>query len=446
MAEWASYKVDKPIRKPHIRDVDGKRFKWWITVHFFDDKGMEYETNTYHYTTNEEVLADIRAGKEINLNRCYVKGLSLGWKWGEDKIPVNLHYAVGAFFDDGLDFGGVQFEEGLVNFKDSLFCFGDVSFENSVLENIGMSFIRAKFIDVKLYLSDAILFSAEVSFFMSFFSKGYIRLAKLQMQDSTFDFHGLTVDTIDFISTTISGDLKFQSIRINYISFRYCCFNHDIVFGSAEVKRIQMLQCRNHAIIEINWKENNLAKAIKANVKKFYSSDQHHRASETALLLKENFRKLGRYEDEDEAYYMYKKHRIRSEFWGRVTGKWYKYFNHVWALPWFLLQLLLLERLCGYGVKPLRAIISTMVTWLGFTGFYYYRLAHCGESFGGQSVQKMSHLWQAAYHSIITFLTIGYGDIYPDSNALRIASGLEGYMGLFLMAVFTVTFMRKILR
>jgi hypothetical protein len=52
---------------------------------------------------------------------------------------------------------------------------------------------------------------------------------------------------------------------------------------------------------------------------------------------------------------------------------------------------------------------------------------------------------KSIYHSAITFLTIGYGDYYP-SGYIRWLSGIEGFVGLFLMSYFTVAFVRKVLR
>jgi hypothetical protein len=49
------------------------------------------------------------------------------------------------------------------------------------------------------------------------------------------------------------------------------------------------------------------------------------------------------------------------------------------------------------------------------------------------------------YFSIITFTTIGYGD-YAPRGWVRWVAGLEGFLGLFLVAVFTVSFARKFIR
>ena len=49
------------------------------------------------------------------------------------------------------------------------------------------------------------------------------------------------------------------------------------------------------------------------------------------------------------------------------------------------------------------------------------------------------------YFSVITFTTIGYGD-YAPLGWLRLVAGVEGLLGLFLMALFTVSFARKFIR
>ena len=58
---------------------------------------------------------------------------------------------------------------------------------------------------------------------------------------------------------------------------------------------------------------------------------------------------------------------------------------------------------------------------------------------------NLSTLLQSFYHSAITFFTIGYGDVYPVGLS-RVISGLEGFMGVFMMSYFTVAFVRKVLR
>jgi hypothetical protein len=90
------------------------------------------------------------------------------------------------------------------------------------------------------------------------------------------------------------------------------------------------------------------------------------------------------------------------------------------------------------------------VTYLIFTSVYIvlgqFGNTHISSSlFAPEDPRTLSPIAKAFYHSAVTFLTIGYGDYYPD-GINRLISGLEGFMGLFTMSYFTVAFVRKILR
>jgi len=166
-------------------------------------------------------------------------------------------------------------------------------------------------------------------------------------------------------------------------------------------------------------------------------------ASDTALLLKENFRKMGRYDDEDSAYVVYQRHKIMAEYleekgkggwisiWAEVK-RWFK--NEYWY------------KLSEFGTNPVWVMRSMLKALLGFTLAYWWCLDAGWGSFDGISHAKLSHFAQSFYHSAVTFLTIGYGDLSPASGLMRVLSGIEGFFGLFLMSVFTVSFMRKVLR
>jgi hypothetical protein len=49
------------------------------------------------------------------------------------------------------------------------------------------------------------------------------------------------------------------------------------------------------------------------------------------------------------------------------------------------------------------------------------------------------------YFSLITFATVGYGDITPTGIA-KLLAATEGFFGVFMMSAFAVTFARKLLR
>ena len=63
-----------------------------------------------------------------------------------------------------------------------------------------------------------------------------------------------------------------------------------------------------------------------------------------------------------------------------------------------------------------------------------------------QNTGNIPSILDAIYYSGITFLTIGYGDIHPANLLAKILSVIEGFLGIFLMSYFTVSFVRKLLR
>jgi hypothetical protein len=50
------------------------------------------------------------------------------------------------------------------------------------------------------------------------------------------------------------------------------------------------------------------------------------------------------------------------------------------------------------------------------------------------------------YFSIVTFTTLGFGDIWPGHLVLRLIAASEAFLGAFIMAYFVVSWARKLMR
>jgi hypothetical protein len=100
-----------------------------------------------------------------------------------------------------------------------------------------------------------------------------------------------------------------------------------------------------------------------------------------------------------------------------------------------------------YATSPGRVLLSVVVFWITFGTFYFLSdLSGLGKTVSSvNNPDHLSVLVQSFYHSAVTFFTIGYGDVYP-MGLSRVISGLEGFMGVFMMSYFTVAFVRKVLR
>ena len=98
-----------------------------------------------------------------------------------------------------------------------------------------------------------------------------------------------------------------------------------------------------------------------------------------------------------------------------------------------------------YATNPARVLISMVIGYLLFTVIYILMIYFSNADILSTTSDQLGVVARSFYHSAITFITIGYGDHYP-VGAARIVSGVEGFIGVFLMAYFTVAFVRKVLR
>lgn len=161
-------------------------------------------------------------------------------------------------------------------------------------------------------------------------------------------------------------------------------------------------------------------------------------------MLRDNFRTLpSTDEEEDRCHYKYMDLRRRASNW-----RWHYRFADWFFLKWCW----------GYGIYVKRTIFSILLVILGFGLMYQlfagpdtirnYYVESASSAQGGTTSTadgEPKSEFNALYFSIITFTTIGYGD-YAPLGWLRWVAGAEGLTGLFLMAVFTVSFARKFIR
>ena len=110
----------------------------------------------------------------------------------------------------------------------------------------------------------------------------------------------------------------------------------------------------------------------------------------------------------------------------------------------------IVELFSGYGESPLRIIGISMLFILLCAGIY---------TFTGVSIDGQFHIYdnQASlynnfllfisclYYSVVTFTTLGYGDITPMGVSRAIAA-IEAFTGSFTIALFVVVFVKKMTR
>lgn len=105
---------------------------------------------------------------------------------------------------------------------------------------------------------------------------------------------------------------------------------------------------------------------------------------------------------------------------------------------------------CGYGERPLRIILLTLIIIFAFSLIFFLSglLYNDGvQSFSVQNSlsQNMMIFFNSLYFSIITFTTVGYGDILPIGIS-KVFAALEALLGGFILAIFVIVFVKKMTR
>ncbi len=166
----------------------------------------------------------------------------------------------------------------------------------------------------------------------------------------------------------------------------------------------------------------------------------HAQAMQEYGLLKRIFEGLHRYEEEDWAFYRFK-----------VNGRLSK--PRSWRRPWSKLaqfaDWLLLDRGCGYGTSPSRAVGAALLIILGFAAVYAAGIDLLNVEktpFDGKPTTVANRCMIAALTSVSAF-TSGFGDIRGAAQGwMNVPLIAESLLGTLLWGLFIVAFSRKVIR
>jgi hypothetical protein len=195
---------------------------------------------------------------------------------------------------------------------------------------------------------------------------------------------------------------------------------------------------KNMGRINIDWTKNNAKNLIYGQ-----ADTSLPEKAEQFRVLKEEFRAVGKYGDEDKAYVEFMRCESKSLL---QTDLKKNSANALWAYPFYFFKWLVFDKMGQYATNPLRVILSMGVVYSFFSSLYFIlpRISDA-QMFSSYNFTDASSLTVAFYYSAITFFTVGFGDYYT-TGWLRLVSITEAFMGVFMMSYFTVAFVRKILR
>lgn len=111
--------------------------------------------------------------------------------------------------------------------------------------------------------------------------------------------------------------------------------------------------------------------------------------------------------------------------------------------------------LCGYGERPTYALVTSIEIVILFAIFYMFtglkvdgnEINYSMTIFDGfiYSQSLCRDFFNSLYFSITTFTTVGYGDITPVRLSILL-SGIEMFLGVTMVGLWTATLARKIIR
>lgn len=237
----------------------------------------------------------------------------------------------------------------------------------------------------------------------------YLSLANLQRANLGFanlqgaDLTGANLQAADLVMGNLEG-AAFSWANLQGADLR-----------GADLRRARLAHAslRDSNLENANWGDYVLGEEMEGDF------DQ---AASAYRTLKQHHTEAGMYGIAGEFFYREMEAR-RKAAWGELR------------LP-YALGMYLLRFLYGYGERPVRVIGWVVTVILGFA------LGHwlVGTVAGGY--------WNALYYSAVSFTALGYGSWAPEPQgwAGKFLGVGESLLGVFMMALFLVTFTRKMTR
>lgn len=106
-----------------------------------------------------------------------------------------------------------------------------------------------------------------------------------------------------------------------------------------------------------------------------------------------------------------------------------------------------IELTCGYGYRPLNTVFAALFTCAASgLGFWFLTLEFGdGVRIAGETAKpdQLELLGYTMYYSVITFATVGYGDIVPAGPLARSLAGFEALAGISLTALFVFALTKR---
>ena len=367
-----------------------------------------------------------------------------------------------------------------ISFEFATFCdvvsFGETKFKYSNSSHYDkFSFLSTKFLGITDFTAS--IFYSEVVFYETYFErdvsfgwatfkkncsfyrcifKNNIRFDSTIFQDK-LDFSALTINQIFFHKTNFEKQCEFKSLLLfnpSTISFESAIFNDCVIFSffynveenlkKTHLKIIFYLTSfRKECYIDFN-------KVKEMNFKPFITLDENNKvlafnSMNNFFILSNIYKNLGENNHSLEMFYQYKKYERRNNYnWSKENN----IISNIKKKGQAGLSYLFLDLISKYFTNWKRILIVTAIFLFICSVIYFIFMNNL--ILDGQrlcsytSYTTCDKIRIILYYTLITFTTIGYGDIHPQ-GCLQIIAAIEGIFGLYLTSMFMVTLAKKVL-
>ncbi len=356
---------------------------------------------------------------------------------------ADFHFCT--FGDCDISFDATTFGVGKVNFQATKFGNSTISFRNSIFANGDISFQAAEQAKGSFLITGAVLGNGIFDFSDASFPNSLVTISDVDFGQGKVSLKNSVFHTLSFKGSQLDNyfDLRLKSVELLDLADTIVKDIVDIAPYDRLIKieNLKLSGMRLLGRLYLDWQISNVKQLI------YKQQTTHQDRKEQFRILKENYGSNGQYSFEDEAYVEFKRCEARAHL---EADKNQSFFKVAIAYSSYSFNRLIFDMMGKYATSPMRVLFTMLVTYLLFT-FGYLLMALWGDShiisslFPPDDPRVLAPIARAFYHSAITFLTIGYGDYYPDGLA-RWLSSAEGFVGLFQMSYFTVAFARKALR
>lgn len=394
----------------------------------------------------------------VNFRNCTFKCDKLDYS--HSKFKNMWLFFNNSFFEcNNITFNYVDFGNGIQEFNSVEFNNSTVAFEFATFDSSGISFINSKFIGVLTFNKCGFL-GGNLKIHSSDFQQSKIKFNECSMEQTKINFDASYFDKIIFNKIVFEKDFSLRANSVETLVLRNCNIKSDLLMDKRYVdnsenqyekdseyinyKYLSFEDTKITGNVYIDWKRNNIYNAIENFSNKKSKSYECYNPTLDKMsqyrTLKTNFNRIGYYEDEDNALV-----KFMDNYFALSKSKGTKYAS------------LIFNKIGGYGTNPTSIISASALLIIIFAIIYMTLGIEYGDKINLIPIEETNGIFKymflylnkliiSIYFSGITFLTIGYGDIYPTNIFIMFFTIVEGFLGVFMMSYFSIAVVRKILR